>query len=78
MAFMAIRDRSFGDRLPDIDINMGITPSGFIKLKKEVKTITLNSNIPMVEAKILVGKVRAILQKAEGLKYNFTSQVLSN
>jgi Protein of unknown function (DUF3108). len=32
----------------------------------------------MVEAKILVGKVRAILQKAEGLKYNFTSQVLSN
>ncbi len=47
IALTATLERSAGDRFPDIDMNTGITPSGFMRLKKEVKTITLNSNTPM-------------------------------
>ena len=41
---MATLERSLGLKPLDIDMNIGIVPSGLIKLKKEVNTITLNSN----------------------------------
>lgn len=53
-AFIATFERSLGLKPLVIDMKIGIDPSGLIKLKKEAKTIRLNSNIPIFFAANIV------------------------